>query len=104
MLDWVAANARVISIAVSLTVAALAALWMPALAAFAVGLGAGGVAVHVRMSARMARLRAETDELLRENGALRHEKTVIAKAFTASAESRNVITQKLPSIPEKDDG
>jgi hypothetical protein len=45
----------------------------------------------------VARLRAEADDLLRENGALRHEKTVIAKATDTSG---SVLTQKLPSIPE----
>jgi uncharacterized membrane-anchored protein YhcB (DUF1043 family) len=86
-------------IVVPLAVAALAVLWMPALAALAVGVVVGGVAVHYRMSAKVARLRAEADDLLRENGALRHEKTVIAKATSTSG---SVLTQKLPSIPEED--
>lgn len=98
-LDWAAAHARVILIVLPLAVAAVAVLWMPALAAFAVGIGVGGVAVHYRMSAKVARLRAEADDLLRENGALRHEKTVIAKATVTSG---SVLTQKLPSIPEED--
>jgi hypothetical protein len=99
-LDWTTDNARAILIITPLAVAAVAVLWMPAVAAFAVGIGVGGVAVHFRMSARVARLRAEADDLLRENGALRHEKTVIAKATDMSG---SVLTQKLPSIPEGDD-
>jgi membrane protein YdbS with pleckstrin-like domain len=99
-LDWVADNARAILIVLSLAIAAVTALWIPALAAFAVGVGVGGVAVHVRMRARVARLRAEADDLLRENGALRHQKTVIAKATVASG---SVLTQKLPIIPDEDD-
>jgi hypothetical protein len=99
-LDWMADNARVFLIALPLVIAAVTALWIPALAAFAVGIGVGGVVVHVRMSARAARLRAEVDDLLRENGALRHEKTVIAKATVAS---ESVLTQKLPIIPDRDD-
>ncbi|GAB2807352.1 hypothetical protein GCM10027176_10540 [Actinoallomurus bryophytorum] len=98
-LDGAARNARVILVVLPLVVAAVVVLWMPALAAFAVGVGVGGVVVHVRMSARVARLRAEADDLLRENGALRHEKTVIAKATVTSG---SVLTQKLPSIPEED--
>jgi membrane protein YdbS with pleckstrin-like domain len=98
-LDWAAKHFRVILIVVPLAVAALAVLWMPALAAFAVGVVVGGVAVHHRMSAKVARLRAEADDLLRENGALRHEKTVIAKTADPSG---SVLTQKLPSIPEGD--
>ena len=101
LLDWAAHNARVILVVLPLAVAAIAVLWMPALAAFAVGVGAGGVAVHFRMTAKVARLRAEADDLLRENGALRHEKTVIAKANVSSV---SVLTQKLPSIPEQDVG
>jgi hypothetical protein len=99
-LDWAADNVRAILIALPLAVAAAAVLWMPALAAFAMGVGVGGVAVHIRMSARVARLRAEADDLLRENGALRHEKTMIAKGTVASG---SLLTQRLPSIPEEDD-
>lgn len=98
-LDWATDHARVILTVVPLVVAAVAVLWMPAVAAFAVGIGVGGVAVHYRMSARVARLRDEADDLLRENGALRHEKTVIAKT---ADQSGSVLTQKLPSIPEGD--
>lgn len=97
VLDWASGNARVLLIVLPLAVAVVAVLWIPAVAAFAVGIGVGGVAVHIRMSTRVARLRAEADDLLRENGALRHQKTVIAKA---SVTSESVLTQKLPSIPE----
>lgn len=99
-LDWAVGNARAILIILPLLVAAVAVLWIPALAAFAVGVGVGGVAVHVRMSKRVARLHAEADDLLRENGALRHQKTVIAKA---SVTSGSLLTQRLPVIPEGDD-
>jgi fatty acid desaturase len=99
-LDWAAAKTRSILIVLLLVVAAVGALWMPTLAAFAVGLGIGGVAVHIRMTAKVDRLRADLDDLLRENGALRHEKTVIARATVAS---ESVLTQKMPSIPDVDD-
>ena len=102
VLDWAAGNARVILTVLPLVVAAVVVMWMPALAAFAVGVGVGGVVIHVRMSAKVARLRAEADDLLRENGALRHQKTVIAKAGARAAPSESVLTQKLPSIPEGD--
>jgi hypothetical protein len=100
-LDRAATNTRLILIVLPLMVAAVAAAWLPALAAFAVGIGVGGVAVHVRMSARIARLHAEADDLLRENGALRHEKNMIAKTSVASG---SVLTQKLPSIPGEEEG
>jgi hypothetical protein len=99
-LDWATDHARIILTVVPLVVAAVAVLWMPAVAAFVVGIGVGGVTVHYRMSARVARLRAEADDLLRENGALRHEKTLIAKTADPSG---SVLTQKLPSIPEPND-
>ncbi len=69
-------------------VAALAVPWLPAL-----GAGAGGVAAHVRVSAKVARLRAEADDLLRESGALCHEKAVIARMSAASVSE---VTHKLP--------
>jgi hypothetical protein len=98
-LDWAAAHARVILIVVPLAVAAVAVLWMPTLAALAVGVGVGAVAVHYRMSRRVNRLRAEADDLLRENGALRHQRTVLARRGGAS---ESVLTQRLPSIPDAD--
>jgi hypothetical protein len=99
LLDLAADNARAIWIIVVPVVAALTVPWLPALAAFVVGAGAGGVAVHVRMSSKVARLRAEADDLLRENGALRHEKAVIARM---SAVSGSEVTHKLPTIPQED--
>lgn len=97
-LDWVAGHARLMLIVVPLLVAALAVLWLPTLAAFAVGIAVGGVAVHMRMSVRVARLRRDTDDLLRENGALRHQKTMMARGTVASS----VLTQRLPSITDED--
>jgi hypothetical protein len=99
-LDWAADHARVMLVVLPLAIAAVTTLWIPVVAAFAVGMGVGGVAVHLRMSAKVARLRAEADDLLRENGALRHQKTVIAKATVASG---SLLTQKLPIIPDRDD-
>ncbi|GLY86762.1 hypothetical protein [Actinoallomurus iriomotensis] len=97
-LDWIGDHARVMLIVVSLVIAAVAVPWMPALAALVVGVGAGSVAVHFRMSKRVARLRAEVDDLLRENGALRHRRTMIAQA---NLTSESVLTQRLPTIPEE---
>jgi hypothetical protein len=99
-LDRVADHARIMLIVVPLVVAAIAVLWMPAVAALAVGVGVGSVVVHSRMSKRVARLRAEVDDLLRENGALRHRRTMLARA---NVTSESVLTQKLPAIPEESD-
>lgn len=101
MLDRLAGRTPVISIVVVLLIAAITAPWLPALAAFVAGVGVGGVAVHVRMSARVARLRAEADDLLRENGALRHENAVIARVGAATGSE---VTHQLPAIPQQDDG
>jgi hypothetical protein len=99
-LDRAAEHARTTSVVLLLVVAAVVAVWLPALAAFAVGIAVGGVAVHARMSRKVARLRAEADDLLRENGALRHQATRVSQS---SVTSGAVLTQRLPSIPEDDD-
>lgn len=101
VLDRMAGKALIIWIVLDLAAAAAAAVRRPALAAFVVGVGVGGVVVHVRTSARVARLRAETDDLLRENGALRHGKAVIAKVGAASGSE---VTHMLPAISMEEDG
>lgn len=93
--DWAEANALVTAVVVMLVVVALTALWLPAFAAAFAGVLAGGLAVYARMTRRAARLRAEIDDLLRENGALRHQKTALVKG-AISAEA--LATQKLPVI------
>jgi hypothetical protein len=95
-LDWAEDHIRVITVVTALVVVSAAALWMPALAAFVLGVLVGGVAVRWGTSRRLARLRAEADDLLRENGALRHEKTVLSRGVIASS---GQLTQKLPIIP-----
>lgn len=100
VLDWAAGHGRAMLIIVPVVVAAVAALWLPTVAAFAIGVGVGGVAVNVRMGKQVARLRAETDDLLRENGALRHEKIMITKRAVATG---SLLTQKMPSVPQKDE-
>ena len=56
--------------------------------------------MHVRLSRRIARARAEVDDLLRENGALRHRNTILASGvITRGAQE----TQALVAIPEDDE-
>jgi hypothetical protein len=95
--DWVEDHVRLIALVVALMIAASTVLWIPLLAAFVVGATAGGVVVQLRMAERVTRLRAETDDLLRENGALRHEKTVLASGVLSS---QTLLTQRLPMIPD----
>jgi hypothetical protein len=69
------------------------------IAAFIVGLAAGGFWIHVRMTKRVLRVRTEMDDLLRQNGALRHRNNVLASGVI-TRESQ--ATQALLMIPEDD--
>ena len=95
--DWVEEHFRLIALVVTLLIAAWTVFWIPLLAAFVVGATVGGVVVQLRMAVRLTGLRAETDDLLRENGALRHEKTVLASGVMSA---QTLLTQRLPVIPD----
>ncbi|TYK52896.1 hypothetical protein [Actinomadura decatromicini] len=104
VLDWMEHRYPALGAVVALIAVALAATVAPRavgfpVAGFILGVAAGGFAVHVRMSRRVARARADVDNLLRENGALRHRNTVLASGvITREAQE----TQALMSIPEDD--
>ncbi|MGP4022299.1 hypothetical protein [Actinomadura sp. 3N407] len=104
VLDWMEQHYPALGVVVALVVVALVATLAPSsvgvpAACFVLGVAAGGFAVHVRSSRRVARSRAEVDNLLRENGALRHRNTVLASGvITREAQE----TQALVSIPEDD--
>ncbi|MBW8486645.1 hypothetical protein [Actinomadura parmotrematis] len=103
-LDWAEGHRKALAAVVALILAAAAVLGAPPavgypVAAFIVGLAAGGFWVHVRMARRVARVRAEVDDLLRQNGALRHRNNVLASGVI-TRESQ--ATQALLSIPEGD--
>jgi hypothetical protein len=105
VLDWMEQHFGALAVVVALVVVALVATLAPALvglpvAGFVLGLAAGGFLVHVRLSRRIARARAEVDDLLRENGALRHRNTILASGvITRGAQE----TQALVAIPEDDE-
>lgn len=118
VLDWVEGHAGPLAAVTALVAAAVAALWMPLLAGFILGIAFGGFAVHLRMSKRMSRLRREVDDLLRENGSLRHRNTVLASGvITREAQVTQALvaipedvpledplrTQKLPALPDEDE-
>ncbi|MGH3240876.1 MAG: hypothetical protein ACRDNL_10865 [Spirillospora sp.] len=91
------------AVVVLIAVALVATLAPPSVgipvATFILGLAGGGFVVHVRASRRVARVRSDVDNLLRENGALRHRNTVLASGvITREAQE----TQALMSIPEDD--
>lgn len=105
VLDWMEQHFGALAVVVALIVVALVATLAPPLvglpvAGFVVGLAVGGFLVHVRLSRRIARARAEVDDLLRENGALRHRNTILASGvITRGAQE----TQALVAIPEDDE-
>ncbi|WP_242884487.1 hypothetical protein [Actinomadura litoris] len=105
VLDWMEKHFGALAVVVALVAVALLATLAPPLvglpvAGFIVGLAVGGFLVHVRMSRRVARARAEVDDLLRENGALRHRNTVLASGvITREAQE----TQAFVAIPEEED-
>lgn len=104
VLDWVEQHFVALAAVVALVVVALVALLAPAavgfpVAGFVLGTAVGGFVVHMRLSRRIARARSDVDNLLRENGALRHRNTVLASGVI-TRESQE--TQALVSIPEDD--
>ncbi|WP_433463732.1 hypothetical protein [Spirillospora sp. CA-128828] len=104
VLDWMEQHYLALAVVLALVVVALVATLAPPAAGFpaagfVLGGAAGGLLVHVRLSRRIARARADVDNLLRENGALRHRNTVLASGvITREAQE----TQALVSIPEDD--
>jgi hypothetical protein len=102
-LDWAEKHLGALGVVVTLVLAAGAALLLPhdfgfPIAGLVLGLAFGGFASHVRMAKRVARVRAEVDDLLRENGALRHRNTVLASGVI-TRESQT--TQAFVAIPEE---
>lgn len=95
--DWAEKHIMILATIAMLAVAAGTVLILPAVAALVVGIFIGAVVVQRRMKRRVRRLRAELDDLLRENGALRHQKTVLASGVIA-AEAQPTAT--LPVIRE----
>ncbi|MGK5550938.1 hypothetical protein ACSNOI_04930 [Actinomadura kijaniata] len=104
VLDWAEAHLGALAIVVGLALVAAATLTLPPavgfpIAALIVGLAVGGFVDNLRMAKRVARQRAEIDDLLRQNGALRHRNTVLSSGVI-TRESQT--TQALLMIPEDD--
>lgn len=95
--DWAESHGRVTALIALMPILAVGALWSPVLAAFALGALGAGVVTYLRLARRIARLRAEVDELLRETGRLRHRNTMLASGIV---QAESAATQKLLSIPE----
>ncbi|MEV4255663.1 hypothetical protein AB0J52_21110 [Spirillospora sp. NPDC049652] len=104
-LDWAEQHFGAVAAVVAMVVAAGAALALPhslgaPVAALVLGLAVGGFVVYARMARRLARARRENDDLLRENGALRHRNTILASGVI-TRESQT--TQALLMIPDDED-
>ncbi|GAA2598607.1 hypothetical protein SMC26_04485 [Actinomadura fulvescens] len=102
-LDWAEKHFGALAVVVTLVAASAAALLAPPavglpVAGFVLGLAFGGFAVYTRMVKRIARVRSDVDDLLRENGALRHRNTVLSSGVI-TRESQ--VTQALVAIPEE---
>ncbi|RFU37558.1 hypothetical protein DZF91_32265 [Actinomadura logoneensis] len=104
-LDWAEQHFGAVAAVLAMVVASAAALALPLgaglpVAGFVLGLAIGGFAVYARMSRRLARARRENDDLLRENGSLRHRNTILASGVI-TRESQT--TQALLMIPDDED-
>ncbi|GAB2837497.1 hypothetical protein GCM10022221_41100 [Actinocorallia aurea] len=98
--DWTERNGKAVGTVVLLIVAGAGALWMPALGALAAGILVGAVAVLWRTRRRVAALRADNDQLLRENGAMKHALAALEHGVRRQG---SVETQVLPFIPAEED-
>ncbi|HEY7484171.1 MAG TPA: hypothetical protein VH912_06865 [Streptosporangiaceae bacterium] len=96
-LDRAGQNIRVVVAVAAAVIVSIVFWWLPLLSAFVLGITVGGILVHMRMAPRQTALRADVDDLLRQNGALRREKLTLASGVITS-QSR--LTAKLPVIPE----
>jgi hypothetical protein len=100
-LDWAGHNGRAVAAVVTALIVAISVAWAPLLAASVLGIAVGGFAVHLRMAPRQKALRADVDDLLRQNGALRREKLRLASGVL-TRESQ--LTHMMPAIPEDEGG
>lgn len=98
--DWAERHGRALFAGTVLLLITVGALWLPALGALVAGLVVGGALARWRSVKGLARLRADNDELLRQNGALTHR---IALLEQGVKEQASLTTQRLPFIPEPDE-
>ncbi|MFI0449654.1 hypothetical protein [Actinomadura sp. 6N118] len=99
-LDWVARHLGTAGVVVVLAAATASVTWHPPLAAFILGTGLGVLLVHLRTAKRLTRARSEVNDLLRENGKLRHRNTVLTSGVIARGSQ---MTQKFVAIPDEVD-
>ncbi|WP_148086135.1 hypothetical protein [Actinocorallia herbida] len=98
--DWAERRGKVLGAVLLLLVAGVGALWLPALGALAVGILVGALVALWRTRRTVASLRADNDQLLRENGAMRHALAALEHGVRRQG---SVETQVLPFIPAEED-
>lgn len=96
-LDWLEKRIGVLAAAVAMIATAASTLWLPSFAGFIPGLAIGGLVVHLRLTKRLSKARRDVDDLLRDNGALRHHNTVLASGVIAQGTQ---VTHKFVPIGE----
>jgi len=94
--DWAEQHGRALSAGTILLIVVVGALWLPALGALVAGMVVGGEAVRRRSRRRLERLQSDNDQLLRQNGALRHKVALLEQGIREQA---SLTTQRLPVIP-----
>jgi hypothetical protein len=96
-LGWVERYGLALVVALVLAVVAALLRWQPVLAALVLGSALGGLPVQLWMSGRVRKTRREMDEVLRQNGALRHRNILLSSGVMARDAQP---TQVLIAIPE----
>ncbi|GAA3241008.1 hypothetical protein [Actinocorallia longicatena] len=98
--DWAERHGRALTLGILVVVAVVGALVMPTLGALAVGLLIGGVVVYRRLARRIERLRADNDQLLRDNGNVHHQLALMRRGVKQES---SLSTQVLPYIPDSEE-
>ncbi|OLT13879.1 hypothetical protein BJF79_19520 [Actinomadura sp. CNU-125] len=97
-MGWLEKHRGALAATVALVATAASVMWWPPLAGFVLGIAAGGFGVHLRRANRLAKAKREVDNLLRENGALRHRNTVLSSGVIAQGTQ---VTHKLMPIVDE---
>ncbi|TMR42228.1 hypothetical protein [Actinomadura geliboluensis] len=82
-LEWLEKHIGALAATVAMIITAASTLWLPSFAGFIPGLAIGGLFVHLRLTKRLAKARRDVDDLLRDNGALRHRNTILTSGVIA---------------------
>ena len=100
VLDWAEKHARGVSITVICLVLVGCAFLLPLFAALGLGAVIGGLVVYAATAANRRKLLGEIDELLRQNGSLRHERTVLASGVIATETQDTAQLMVIPAEAE----